>query len=267
MPFGQIHYNAPGDTFEEFVKYVADTGFDCIEVMITDVWPKDAEYQEDTAHEAKAILDEHGIFASALTAANDFVQLDAAAIKQQVERMQQVAQLAKILDTDVLRTEGGQPKDEVPMHRWAEAIAGCLKACLPFCEDMDMKMAVDNHGVVSNNPVVILGALHEVSSPYAGSNLDTMNLRWWGNAGADLPSIYEDLAPFVLHTHMKDGVNARPDYQGCALGDGEIPLKECVASLVAAGYKGVWCAEWEGKGDKGEGYAACLRWMKENCPG
>jgi len=34
MPFGQIHYNAPGDNFEEFVEYVAATGFDCIEVMI-----------------------------------------------------------------------------------------------------------------------------------------------------------------------------------------------------------------------------------------
>ena len=111
MPYGMIHYNAPGDTFEEFIKYVADTGFDCVEVMIYDVWPRDTEFTEDLAHEAKAILDTHGIFASALTAANDFVQLEAAAIAEQVDRMQKVAQLARILQTDILRTEGGQPKD------------------------------------------------------------------------------------------------------------------------------------------------------------
>ncbi len=267
MPFGQIHYNAPGDNFEEFVEYVAATGFDCIEVMITDVWPKDAEYNEDLAYEAKAILDAHGIFASALTAANDFVQLDAAAIKQQVERMQQVAQLAQILDTDILRTEGGQPKDEVPEEKWAEAIAGCLQACLPFCQDLGVKMAVDNHGVVSNDPAVLLGALERVSSPYAGSNLDTMNYRWWGNAVADLPRIYKDIAPYVLHTHMKDGTGSRGDYQGMALGQGEIPLPMVIDELVAVNYQGVWCAEWEGKGDKGEGYAACLAWMRANCPG
>ncbi len=222
MPFGQIHYNAPGDTFEEFVEYVADTGFDCIEVMITDVWPKDAEYNEDLAHEAKALL---------------------------------------------LRTEGGQPKDEVPEDKWAEAIAGCLKACLPFCQDMGVKMAVDNHGVVSNDPAVMLGALEMVSSPYAGSNLDTMNYRWWGNAVEDLPGIYKDIAPYVLHTHMKDGTGSRENYQGIALGQGEIPLQVVIDELVAVNYQGVWCAEWEGKGDKGEGYAACLAWMKENCPG
>lgn len=267
MPYGQIHYNAPGDTFEEFVKYVADTGFDCIEVMITDVWPADAEYDEDRAHEAKAILDAHGIFASALTAANDFVVLDPAEIKRQVERMQQVAQLAAILGTNVLRTEGGRPKDEVPEEKWAEAIAGCLKACLPFCESMNVKLAVDNHGLVSNDPKVLMGALTAVDSPYAGSNLDTMNLRWWGNAVEDLPGIYKDLAPYVFHTHMKDGTGSRAEYQGAALGDGEIPLMSAVNSLVEAGYEGVWCAEWEGKGDKGAGYAACLAWMKENCPG
>ncbi|MCK5805206.1 MAG: sugar phosphate isomerase/epimerase [Lentisphaeria bacterium] len=266
MAFGLIHYNTPGDTFEDFVKFAADSGFDCVEVMITDVWAKGAEFSTDRAHEAREILDKHGIFASALTAANDFVQVETAAIAAEVERMRQVARLAQIVGTDVLRTEGGQPKD-IPEEKWAGAIADCLKACLPFCEDMGVKMAVDNHGVVSNNPKVLLPALEAVSSPFAGSNLDTMNLRWWGNPVEDLPGIYRALAPYVLHTHMKDGTGARAEYQGEALGDGEIPLSVAVDELVAAGYRGSWTAEWEGKGDKAEGYQACLAWLKANCPG
>jgi sugar phosphate isomerase/epimerase len=267
MPFGLIHYNAPGDTFEEFVQYAATTGFDSIEVMIYDVWPKDAEFDPTRAHEAKAILDKHGIAASALTAANDFVQLDPAAIQQQVDRMQQVSQLAQILGTNVLRTEGGQPKDAVAPEKWAEAIAGCLKACVPFCQDMNIKLAVDNHGVVSNDPNVLLPALEAVGSEYIGSNLDTMNLRWWGNAVADLPGIYKALAPYVFHTHMKDGTGSRAEYKGAVLGHGEIPLMTAVNALKEAGYNGVWCAEWEGKTDKAQGYADCLAWMKANCPG
>lgn len=264
--FGLIHYNAPGNTFEEFVAFAASAGFGSIEVMISDVWPRDTDFAPDRAYEAKALLDRYGIKASALTAANDFIQLDAKAIAVQVERMQKVAQLAKLLDTDILRTEGGQPKESVPKEKWAGAIAGCLKACLPFCEDMGVRMAVDNHGLVSNDPAVLLPALEMVSSPYAGSNLDTMNLRWWGNAVADLPRIYHDLAPYVLHTHMKDGSGARGDYKGAVLGEGEIPLKVAVQELVAAGYQGAWTAEWEGKGDKAEGYGACLAWLKANCP-
>ena len=266
MGYGLIHYNTPGDTFEDFVTFAASSGFDSVEVMITDVWPRGADFATEKAHEARAILDRHGIRASALTAANDFVQLEAKAIAQQVDRMQQVAQLARILGTDVLRTEGGQPKDAVPPEKYAEAIAGCLKACLPFCEDMKVKMAVDNHGVVSNNPAVLLPALEAVSSPFIGSNLDTMNLRWWGNSLEDLPKIYHDLAPYVLHTHMKDGTGVRAEYKGAALGQGEIPLQAVVDELVAVGYKGAWTAEWEGKGDKAEGYQACLAWLKAHCP-
>lgn len=267
MAFGLIHYNAPGSTFEEFIQYAAGAGFNCCEVMLNDVWPKDAPFDLDRAREARAILERHGMFAATLTAGNDFVQLDAVAIRQQVERMQQVARLAKELGARILRTEGGQPKESVPEAKWSEAIAGCLKACIPFCQDMDIRMAVDNHGYVTNNPKVLLKALELADSKYAGSNLDTMNLRWWGNAVADLPSIYKALAPYVLNTHMKDGTGVRAEYKGAVLGQGEIPLKSAVDALVAAGYRGVWCAEWEGRTDKAQGYADCLAWMKANCPG
>ena len=266
MLYGLIHYNTPGDTFAEFVAFAAASGFTSVEVMITDVWPRGTEFATEKAHEARAILDRHGIKASALTAANDFVQLDPKAIQVQVDRMQQVAQLAQIVGTSILRTEGGQPKEGVPEDKYAVAIAGCLKACLPFCQDLGVKLAVDNHGVVSNNPAVLLPALEAVSSPFIGSNLDTMNLRWWGNAVEDLPKIYHDLAPYVLHTHMKDGSGVRGNYVGAALGQGEIPLQVAVDELVAVGYHGAWTAEWEGKGDKAEGYQACLAWLKAHCP-
>lgn len=266
MRYGLIHYNTPGDTFADFVAFAAESGFNSVEVMITDVWPKGTEYTTEKAHEAKEILDRRGIRASALTAANDFVQLDPQAIRAQVERMQQVASLANILGTSILRTEGGQPKADVPEDKYAEAIAGCLKACIPFCESLGVKLAVDNHGVVSNNPAVLLPALEAAASPCIGSNLDTMNLRWWGNALEDLPGIYRALAPYVLHTHMKDGSGVRANYVGAALGQGEIPLLTAVDALVAAGYQGAWTAEWEGKGDKGEGYRACLGWLKAHCP-
>ncbi len=267
MPFGLIHHNAPGDTFEEFVKFAADTGFDSIEVMITDVWPQDADFDPDRAHAARSVLDRNHIAASALTAANDFVLLDAKAVREQVTRMQKVATLAQILGANILRTEGGRPKDEVPEGKWAEAIAGCLRASSPFCEDMDVKMAVDNHGLVTNNPVVLLKALEMTGSEFIGSNLDTMNLRWWGNPVGDLPQIYRDLSPYVFHTHMKDGTGVRSEYRGMVLGQGEVPLREAVEALTQAGYNGVWCAEWEGKTDKAQGYADCLAWMKANCPG
>jgi sugar phosphate isomerase/epimerase len=89
--------------------------------------------------------------------------------------------------------------------------------------------------------------------------MDTMNYRWFGYEVDKLPEIYEAIAPWVKHTHMKDGHNARPDYKGAALGDGEIPLDAAVSALKKAGYDGAYCAEYEGSEDGAIGYSQVPR--------
>ena len=266
MKYGVIHYNAPGDTFEEFLQYASETGFDSVEVALKDVWDPDKGEPEQQAEEAKVLLEKYGIEASALAAGNDFVQLDEEQIKAQVERMERICKLAKVIGADCLRTEGGQPKDSVPEEKWAEAMAECLRRCLEFCEPMQIGLAVDNHGYVTNDPDVMLKMLDLVESPWVGTNLDTMNYRWWGNELEKIDWVYEQVAARTLHTHLKDGTGSRQNYVGAALGDGEINLKHVVDCLLKAGYKGVWCAEYEGKEDSAIGYAKCLEWMKANCP-
>jgi len=152
----------------------------------------------------------------------------------------------------------------VPEDRYAEAIIKSVTACLPMCEELDMHLAIDNHGVVSNNYELQLEVFRAVASPYVGSNLDTMNYRWFGYEVDELPGIYEAIAPYVMHTHMKDGTNSRPNYVGAALGEGEIPLEAALSALKKAGYDGAYCAEYEGKEDTAIGYRKCLAWMRNN---
>jgi sugar phosphate isomerase/epimerase len=265
--YGLIHYNAPGKTVAEFLDYAKETGFDWVELQCTDVWAAGEEDPESRAAEVKALLDARGMKASALSAHNDFVVLGADEIKAEVERMKRVCELAQILGTDVLRTEGGQPKDSVPEAKWADAIIGCLVPCCEFIEPMGIKLAVDNHGWVTNDGDLQLKVFETVASPNVGSNLDTMNFRWFGNDLETIDRYYRQLASYVFHTHLKDGTGARENYKGAALGDGEIHLDLAVKCLVDAGYEGVWCAEYEGPPPTGEGYAKCLKWMRANCPG
>jgi len=266
VKLGVIHYNTPGATVEEFLDWVQATGFEYVEMMVGDLWPDESADPGDRPEQVKAMLEARGLKASAVSAGNDFVLLEEDAIAAQVKRMRTVCELAQRIGADTLRTEGGQPKDSVPEEQWAEAMAGCLKRCLEFAEPMGMKLAVDNHGWVTNDGDVQLKMLELVASPHVGANLDTMNYRWFGNDLETIDRIYERVAPYVMHTHLKDGTGSRENYVGANLGTGEINLKYAIECAVKAGYQGVWCAEWEGRGDKGDGYAACLAWMKANCP-
>lgn len=261
--FGLIHYNAPGKTVEEFLRWAKEAGFGYVELQIGDVWRRDTD-PEAEARRIKALADQIGIKISALSAGNDFVVLDEDAVKAQVERMRRVCQLAKILGTNVVRTEGGSPKPEVPEERWVEAISNCLIRCKEFIEPMGIYLALDNHGMITNNVPLQIEIFKRVNSKYVGANVDTMNYRWRGTDLATLNRWYEQIAPYAVHTHLKDGTGSLGNYKGASLGEGEINLLWAVQCLKKAGYKGVWCAEYEGSEDPAVGYRKCLEWMKKH---
>ena len=268
MPFGVIHYRAPGDTLEAFLDYAADTGFDVVELQAVDAWPEGNESPERRAEEVRRMLDARGVAASALATSNDFVVLDEAVIDHQLHRMARLSKLAVIIGAKILRTEGGRRKPEVPKERESEAIAECLKRCLEFAEKDDTYLAVDNHGQVTNEPEILLSALRSVGSPRAGSNLDTANIRWADHDLDTCRDFYDAVAPLVLHTHIKDCIGTCVDgsYVGTIHGQGEVDLPHALRALKQVGYDGAYTAEWEGPGDDDSGvaYAECLAWMRQN---
>ena len=263
---GVIHYNFPGFDWLRFLDYCAATGFEYIEVAISDVWGEGVDDPEAKARECRRQMDERGVKASALSAGNDFVLLDPAAIAPQIERMKRICcSLAPILGTDTIRTEGGRPKPEVPEARYVEAMGGCLKRCVPFIEEHGIKLAVDNHGPVTNDGDLQVAIFELVGSKNVGSNLDTMNYRWFGHDLATIDRFYKIVAPYVFHTHMKDGTGSRANYRGAALGEGEIHLDVAIKCLRDVGYDGAWVAEYEGpEAQDGVGYAKCCQWLKAN---
>lgn len=262
MKYGVIHYNTPGANLEEFLAWASDSGFDCTELEIPDIWPQDEENPEKRAEEVRALLEKYSMAPTELAAHNDFNVVDPDAVDFQINRMKRIFNLAEIAGFKIIRTEGGSPKDTISEDQVAGALANCLKRCIPFTEEKQISMAVDNHGYLTNNADLLYNVLTEVNHPLIGSNLDTMNYRWYGYSIEELDAVYKRIAPFVKHTHLKDGTGTRDAYKGAALGEGEIHLEYAVKVLKEAGYKGPWIAEYEGPEGDGVGYKKCLAWMK-----
>lgn len=264
MKLGVIHYNFPGYSFTDYLKYASETGYEYLELSVADVWGPDVSDPESESEKVRKEVESYGLKVSALAAGNDFVLLEEEAIKAQVERMGVICKLTRILGSNVIRTEGGSPKDSVPKERWAEAMAGCLTRCVPDAEKNDVYLAVDNHGYVTNDGDLQLEVFQSVDSKYVGANMDTMNYRWAGNSLEKIAHFYEIIAPYTFHTHMKDGTGSLGEYRGEALGEGEIDLAYAVKCLRDAGYDGVWCSEYEGREGSDVGYRKCYEWLKAN---
>lgn len=264
MKLGVIHYNFPQFSFEQFLDYCPEAGFEYVELQIGDVWRQGVDDPEAEAEKVLQKVRARGLHVSALAAGNDFVVLDPDAIRAQVERMKQVIRLANVLQCHVIRTEGGSPKETVPESRWVDAMAGCLVRLVEYAEEKDVVFAVDNHGYCTNDGDRQLELIEAVGSPRVGVNLDTMNYRWFGHDISTINRYYEILAPHTFHTHLKDGFGSRENYRGAVLGEGEIDLMHAVRCLKAAGYDGVWCVEYEGPPPTDVGYRKCGEWVRAN---
>lgn len=271
MPqFGLINYNLGGRSLEEVLEFAADTGFSYIEIATRNVWNEregeSFETAERRAKEVKDVMDRLGIKVSALAANNDFLVRNDAEMQHQVDRMHQVIALARIFDTNLLRVDGGWAKEGVPEDKWFDLMVDGFTRVRDLIEKEGIFLALDNHGIVTNDADLQIRIFSAVGSPNLGANVDTMNYRWAGHDLETVGRFYRIIAPYALHVHLKDGRGSRSEYVGLALGEGEIDLKGAVAALVEAGYKGVWTVEYEGKTDPLEGYRKGLAWMKENIP-
>lgn len=67
---------------------------------------------------------------------------------------------------------------------------------------------------------------------------------WFGTHGYDAADALLELAPRLLHVHLKD-VRQVGTHESCRYGEGIVPLERCVRVLQEVGYKGAISVEHE----------------------
>jgi sugar phosphate isomerase/epimerase len=262
---GAIHYNWPGYDLEGFARRASEIGYRYCEVRAGDIWQDDSVDGAHRAEEVRELLGKYNMQISAVEIGNDFLQANADDLDAQLARYRARCKVIPLTGTDIVRSDGGWNRnDQVPEDQWDAMMLDAFKRCADFLEEFDVRIALDNHGVTTNDGDWQLSLIERVGSARIGVNLDTMNYRWYGHELDQIDRFYEILAPHVFHVHMKDGRDSRQDYKGAALGEGEIHLNHAVKCLKDVGYDGAWTAEYEGpEAEGGVGYEKCYHWLSE----
>ena len=263
---GTVHYKWPDKNFEGFLRRASEIGYTYVELNIKDIWDGKSRNGEKSAEEARKTMEKYGIQASSVSAGNDFIKPTKQERKAEIERYRYVCQIIPFAGTRTVRSDGGWNRSgEVSEYEWDGMMVESFKRIADSLEALDVRVALDNHGLSTNDGDWQLSLIERVGSDRIGVNVDTMNFRWFGHLLPRINHFFEILAPHVLHTHLKDGRGCRSEYQGAALGEGEIDLKYAVKCFKEAGYEGVWCAEYEGPElEDAVGYEKCYQWLKAN---
>ncbi len=243
---GVIHYNFPDWSLEEFFSWCRKNQISFVELQRDDIWDR-------KINEVEELLNRYNIKVSQISCGNDFIQKTSEECENQINLISKMCVLVKELGFNQLRIDGGWVKKTVAEKDYKSLIIKGIKRAVEIAEKEKVYLALDNHGTITNDYQFQIEIFEKIKSKYLGANLDTMNYRWYGYPVEDLLKIYKSIAPYAIHTHIKDGIGVKENYTGKIIGEGEIPVSQVIRILKENNYQGVWCIEYEGK-DKDSGY-------------
>jgi sugar phosphate isomerase/epimerase len=166
---------------------------------------------------------------------------------------------AKVLRHDVCYSEKINGKT-VSFDRMLPTIAANARRITEYAATLGIRTCTENHGKIAQDSDRVERLYYAVDHPNYGLLVDIGNFAC---ADEDSACAVSRVAPCAIHVHAKDfikfpfgteipeGISAvhtrgRNRLSGCALGDGMIPVSQCLDILRSVGYDGYVSIEFEG---------------------
>ncbi len=213
------------ERFDALLGEVDAAGFHAMDLWAAHLHPSWAT--EAQIRDARRLLDARGISVPSF----------AVWLPEDPRQIEKICRMAVALGCPILG--GGCAPGVLTKHR------GKL---LELLEHFGLVFGYENH------PEKSCGEILEKIGPYNARIGIALDTGWLGTQGADAAAAVRELAPRVVHVHLKDilppekgpGPTLRAmGHETCALGGGVVPVERCVRELKTAGYSGGFCIEHE----------------------
>jgi sugar phosphate isomerase/epimerase len=182
-----------------------------------------------------------GVRISDLGASARLGERDAAKRAVQMDEARRFIDLAHNLKSPYVRIFGGKLLPGQTMQDATERIIAGFRELHEQAKAAGVVLLIESHDEFVTSP-----SLHGILK---GANLPTAQFLWDAHhtcvAGEAPADTFRQLGRYVRHTHLKDSKPTAAGRQYVLTGNGAVPVKDTVKTLVAAGYQGYYCFEWE----------------------
>lgn len=258
------------------VAKAAEMGFDGIE--FTELISKDAALDEQLAYAEllRAEAERCGIEIIAYLVGSDLYWGG----ENEVERVCAQLKVAEALGAKMLRHDACYKEvcdgKVVSFERMMPVLSERIRRIADCADKLGIKTMSENHGFTVQDSDRVERLYNAVAHDNYGVLIDFGNFACVDESSAKAVS---RLAPYAVHVHAKDfhiyPYGTEPDKQdkvivtrgcnkivGCAVGDGDIPVAQCIDIVKKAGYDGYITLEFEGVGDCIEEIEKGLEFLK-----
>lgn len=130
-------------------------------------------------------------------------------------------------------TVGGRSEEWERLRHLLVDRVGALAA---FTGRLGVTLAVEPHvGTVLDSPERVVWLMEQVNSPNARVNFD---ISHFNVAGLPVEETVRTLAPYAVHTHVKDERGIAPNHQFLIPGEGDFDYVQYLRAMRAADYQG-----------------------------
>ena len=184
---------------------------------------------------------EAGLASLAVTAYSRFTSAEASERAVQLDHLRRHLDLAADLGAQFVRTFVGQLPPGRTAAEALPAICESLSLAAKHAASRGVIVAVETHDEYVHS-TAIAQIVSQVGHP-------ALRALWdFGNAfaaGEDPAEGLRVLGPYLGYVHVKDGMLQGAAWRLTRLSEGQVPLAATVRGLLAAGYRGGLCVEWE----------------------
>ena len=252
------------------VKKAAEQGFDGIE--FTELRPDNDrgvsyEAQMAYAEQIRAEVEKYGIEVSSYVVSADLYTGDPETEAKEVERLCGQVRIAKTLGAKIFRHDVCHSEringKVIGFDRMLPTIADNARKVTEYAETLGIVTCTENHGHIAQDIDRVEKLFNTVAHDNYGLLVDMGNFAC---VDEDSARAVSRLASYAVHVHAKDFHKipfSAPETEGeksfrtrgfnrlvgCAVGDGDIPVAQCLAILKKVGYDGYVVIEFEGNGE------------------
>lgn len=239
MKLGYCTWSMPNVAMEEYIPRLAAMGYQGIELTVTPRYSTALETLDARRRKLlRTLLDDHGMALTAVAAHSDFVRAEGEVLENNLKRLKGAIELAAELARPgqpgiMVSLLGGRVEDwETHRNLAAERVAMLDQ----YAAERGVTYAAELHtGTIVDVPEKMLWLLKQVNSPTLRMNFDISHPEIMGiPTEVSVPL----LAPFSVHTHVKDQRGRWPNHEFLTPGEGPFDYVKYLKEMDKAGYKG-----------------------------
>jgi sugar phosphate isomerase/epimerase len=244
MKLGCSTWGMPHVPVDAALAGIAEIGYSAVELTVIPGYTTALERLDaDERRRIRNLLARHGLDLPAIAGHTSLLAADPDAVRAGMARLKATADLAVDLAVGqtppALNTTTGGPPD-----RWEELQDRLLERVgelVLHAKGRGVVVAIEPHvGAALDRPERVLWLLREIDSPWLRVNLDFSHFE---AAGLPMEECVSALAPYTVHTHVKDVRGRAPAHEFLIPGEGGFDYPGFLRALRDGGYDGAITVE------------------------